>query len=394
MILRGPFPFPMAVPAWPVNAPVSGTVALTGVQASVIVNDFNDVLADLAPFAGLQASALLGSVGPSTPGSAPLVGVAGTGQAGTLTANLPLPLVGQQGTGAVGTELPIASYIDRPAYVQGPFPFLPSSGTFWFREKPRPILPQSQSITVILGSVTAAGQVNGLGVKNDTNALAGDVGTGTLGTEIAAFSEPITGVTATGSVGSLGLAQPLTGSSATGQTGTEIANFSVPLTGVTASGQLGVLAANSNSDVTLQLSGVGSTSAIGTLAVTATLAVSGQSATSAIGSLSVTVARLLVGPVATGAIGTPSGSGSGSASLAGVQAAATINPIANVSEIILPPGLAAQGYAGALAFSPATFMVTGVTANGIAGSLSIDEGAVLDLVGQFLPTLDFTGELD
>ena len=390
-ILRGPWPFPMATPAWALNAPVSGTVALTGVQASVIVNDFNDVLVDTPPFAGQAGTALLGSVGPSTPGSAALTGVVGNGGAGILVATLPMPLVGVEGDTALGTLTPIRSSVDNPIVQVGPFPFL--GGKFQFRERPRLVAPPSQSLTIILAGQQATSGLSSLALVLANIPEVGSAGTGVQGTETPVFAISLSGIAATGSLGSLGIAASLTGVQGAGALGNEVATITVPLTGVQAAGVLGAITAQSNNDSTVGIVGNAAVATIGAVLATNTEAVSGLSTTGANGSTgSADTVIFASGVGGSGQIGTIS-TGTGQVTLSEVGATASIGSVGAAPGPILV-GFAVSGQLGIIGIQPFIFILQGVEGTGEPGGFVVDLGSVLDFVGEFRPINDYTGEFD
>ncbi|MDE2022066.1 MAG: hypothetical protein KGI71_04145, partial [Patescibacteria group bacterium] len=128
----------------------------------------------------------------------------------------------------------------------------------------------------------------------------------------------LTGVSATGSVGSLGLTASvaLSGISASGSVGTVVASPSFALSGVSNSGSVGALAPSA----AVALSGVSAAGATGT--VTATIgvvaALTGVSATGSVGSLGVARSKALSGVRATGSAGSVSVPGSAPAKVGGI----------------------------------------------------------------------------
>jgi len=115
-------------------------------------------------------------------------------------------------------------------------------------------------------------------------------------------SLPVTGNSATGSPGSVGVAAtvPLTGNAATGAAGTVTATATIPITGTGATTAVGTVGAT----VTISLSGVQATGAVGTETVSTTVPVTGTEATGAAGTVGLVITISLSGNDATGSVGT------------------------------------------------------------------------------------------
>jgi hypothetical protein len=105
-------------------------------------------------------------------------------------------------------------------------------------------------------------------------------------------SLPVTGVTGTGGVGSLGTQQSVTLSdnSATGATGSVGASLTASLTGVSAVGVVG----DETDSVEVALSGVGASGATGAVGLQGEAALAGVEATGATGTLTASVAPIIV----------------------------------------------------------------------------------------------------
>ena len=99
----------------------------------------------------------------------------------------------------------------------------------------------------------------------------------------ASNTAALTGVSATGAVGTIGLSISLsvTGNSADGNVGTLGASISSELAGVSATGNVGSV----GSAVTVSLTGVFATGDVGSVGATITVAISGVSATGAVGTV-------------------------------------------------------------------------------------------------------------
>jgi len=115
-------------------------------------------------------------------------------------------------------------------------------------------------------------------------------------------SLPVTGNSATGSPGSVGVAAtvPLTGNAATGAAGTVTSTATIPITGTGATTAVGTVGAT----VTISLSGVQATGSVGTETVSTTVPVTGTEATGAAGTVGLVITISLSGNDATGEVGT------------------------------------------------------------------------------------------
>ena len=115
-------------------------------------------------------------------------------------------------------------------------------------------------------------------------------------------SLPVTGNSATGSPGNVGVAAtvPLTGNAATGAAGTVTSTATIPITGTGATTAVGTVGAT----VTISLSGVQATGSVGTESVSTTVPVTGTAATGAAGTVGLVITISLSGNDATGEVGT------------------------------------------------------------------------------------------
>lgn len=111
---------------------------------------------------------------------------------------------------------------------------------------------------------SATGSPGSVGVGARTVALTGVTGTGQAGTVAPSDTTATTGNTATGAVGTAVAATTvaLTGVSATGQIGTEGEAVTVSLTGTSATGEVGTV---SRGETSIALDGVQATGAVGTV---------------------------------------------------------------------------------------------------------------------------------
>lgn len=204
-----------------------------------------------AALTGLSGSGAVGSFAVTHTNA--LTGVAGTGSVGTLTpvvSGIPVTvgLTGVSGLGAIGTIYVVGA----PHGVKVDYSRRGSiSAVTWTNQE-----PATADVQASLTGVSASGAVGSLGNER-TVGLSGVAATTAVGSLIAssgpAFGVPLTGVSATGSVGTLGVnivgpgvSAPLTGVSATGAVGTLTASVIAPgvtvgLTGVSGYGEVGRL---------------------------------------------------------------------------------------------------------------------------------------------------------
>jgi hypothetical protein len=221
--------------------------------------------------------------------------------------------------------------------------------------------------SVPLTGVSATGAVGSLGVTV-SRALTGNAATGAVGTLTASISKALTGNAATGAVGSLtpSISVALTGVSATGQVGNLTANATVSLSGVVGTGAVGTV--TPTSDTLVALSGVSATGAVGSLGVNVSAALSGVAATGAVGSLTPTISAALSGVSATGAVGTLTPVIT--VALTGVSATGQVGDLTPAAAgAVALTGVSATGAVGDL-LPTITVALTGVQATGQVGNLS------------------------
>jgi hypothetical protein len=185
------------------------------------------------------------------------------------------------------------------------------------------------------------------------------------------FSAGTTSYTAVGAAllaalsggGGGGTSLALTGVSATGAVGTVGPAVSAALSGASAAGAVG-----SVSDGEVPLSGVSATGGVGTLVAVMSASLSQVSATGGIGAVGVTISAALTGENATGSTGSVSVAGDRSAALTGV-AASGVAGAPTPSVVLTLAGVAGTSEAGdVVVFQPAQAL-TGVAAESAAGTV-------------------------
>ena len=162
----------------------------------------------------------------------------------------------------------------------------------------------------------------------------------------------LTGVSSTAAVGTVGpsAAVPLIGNASAGAAGTIAPALSVGLTGAAATGAVGTVTV-SGADVTLALTGVASTAAVGTLGPGTSVPVTGVAAAAAVGTLVPSVSLALTGAASTTAVGTVApGTSKG---ITGTSSAAAVGTLAPALSLALT-GVAASGLVGNVTSSGGT----------------------------------------
>ena len=213
--------------------------------------------------------------------------------------------------------------------------------------------PTSSAVSLALTGVTGTGSAGTLGVSVD-KPLTGVTGTGSAGTVAPSASIALTGVSATGSAGTVSVSvdKALTGVTGTGSVGTLGVNVDTALTGVTGTGSVGTVTPSSGFVVALTgvsatgsagtlgvavdkaLTAVSATGSVGTVSTSATVTLNGVSATGSVGSVGVNVDTALTGLTATGSLGTvtPSVAGDITLALTGVTATGSVGVVGVINE--------------------------------------------------------------
>jgi hypothetical protein len=243
----------------------------------------------------------------------------------------------------------------------------------------------SPNVTAVLTGVTGTGSVGTLGVAIDMP-LTQDLGTGSVGTVSPANSVPLTEVAGTGAAGTVTATLPLalteaagtgavgtvapatapalTAAQATGAVGTVAPANSVPLTEVAGTGAVGTVSASSG--FTIALTGVSATGSVGSVGEGDAEALTAVSATGSLGAVSVAVDMPLTAAQATGSVG--SVSPNTAPALAGVAATGAAGSVVPNTTVALT-GVAATGSVGIVSPSIGfTLALTGVAATATVGS--------------------------
>lgn len=203
----------------------------------------------------------------------------------------------------------------------------------------------------------SSGAVNWIAFKEagggPTNvALTGVTGTGSVGSVSPAFSIALSGVTGTGSVGTV----------------VPSASFSVALTGVTGTGSVGSVA----KVFTIPLTAVSATGSVGTVSSTSvqSVALTGNNATGSVGSVSVTFSIPLTGTTGTGSVGSVASSSVQSVALTGVTGTGSVGSLGKTFSVALS-GVTGSGTVGVVTPLTGTVVqLTGVTGTGSVGDVT------------------------
>jgi hypothetical protein len=180
----------------------------------------------------------------------------------------------------------------------------------------------------------------------------------------------ITGVGATSAVGSVAVnhAQPLTGNAATASVGSVTPTRSTALSGVAASGQVGSVGVTESGSAAL--TGVSATASVGTLAPSTARALTGNAATASVGSVTPGAGAALTGNAATASVGsvTPARS----TALSGVSASGQVGSVSAGGDAVAAlSGVSASGSVGTLAPAIAR-TVTGNSSTGAVGTVGVE----------------------
>lgn len=285
-----------------------------------------------------------------------------------LSNNVTIALTGVTAVGSVGSLAPpppiTAPYVSQPGPGVGPF----SNNQFLMPPRSSTVVA-STALTLALTGVSATGSVGSVAaavqaalsavsatgapgtlVPAASLALSGVSGSGSVGSVVGALSAPLTAVTGTGSVGSVNPASsvPLTAVSATGSVGTVTAStgLTLALTGVSATGSVGTL----STDLQAPLTAVSATGSVGAVTpVTGlTLALTGVSATGSVGTVSPSSSVAVSGDTATGSVGTViAGTPDLTLALTGVSATGSVGTVRVQGAFVPPSSTGAIGGGGA-----------------------------------------------
>lgn len=188
----------------------------------------------------------------------------------------------------------------------------------------------------------------------------------------------LTGVAASAAIGAIGvaLAVGLSGAGATGSTGGLSPNTTVGIIGSAATGAVGTVSAGSN--VTVALTGVSSATAVGSVGSARSVAVAGVASATAVGTPAPGTARGITGNAAT------SGAGSvgvaTSVALAGAQAAGGVGTVTTGSDVTAAlTGVSASASVGTVGPNTARAL-TGAASSTAVGS--VGRGTAVGLAGN------------
>jgi endonuclease/exonuclease/phosphatase family metal-dependent hydrolase len=232
-------------------------------------------------------------------------------------------------------------------------------------------LALTPDVTVDITGVNATASAGTLGVARDKT-LSGVSATGSLGTLGVSSSKALTGVTAASAIESLSpsFAVPLNGVAGTSALQSLTVSTTVPIGGVAGSGAVGSVTVEGSPDVEAALTGVQATGSPGTLAPSADLAISGVQAASESGTVGVSVTIALTGVQASGQAGTLAPATD--AAISGSEAIGQAGQLAVALTVPLT-GNQAIGAVGSVAVdsdTSITIQLSGVSATGQIGSVS------------------------
>lgn len=272
------------------SAAISGAanVSATGVSAT---GSIGTVTTNIAPrFSGISATGSIGTVSVTGAANVAPVGVAGTGHIGSVTSDIIPIMRGISASGAIGTVTTAAGADVSASGILGTGSI--GSGTIV-------VAPAIAGIyaTGAIGTPTAEDTINVTGVQ----------AIGSIGTVTPQISPSITGVAGTGHVGSPMVAGDanvaVSGVSATGAVGAVVIGITVFPAGVSASGHIGTVSVSAGGNVTVLVTGIEASGAVGSIAPQVAPAVSGVSGAGAIGVANTAVDLVALGVIGTGAVG-------------------------------------------------------------------------------------------
>jgi hypothetical protein len=210
------------------------------------------------------------------------------------------------------------------------------------------------SLTGVITGVSATGSVGTLTATTaELVSLTGVVATSAVQALTPTVSKALTGVAGTGSVGTLTISNAttitLSGVSATGTVGalSETISGSTTLAGVVGTGQAGTVSISTGSNASSALTGVSGTGAVGSLSLTVAANDSGVSATGQVQPLGILRLVALNGVTCTGQVGNLTVVSGVTASAIGVSATGQIQAIGGNIYAGMP-SIFAVGYAGSV----------------------------------------------
>ena len=227
--------------------------------------------------------------------------------------------------------------------------------------------PSPTAWTERADSMTVTGADTSLAIFDAVKTAAGATGNLTATASIGGGNVVIAGAFKIAAAAGGGISVPVTGVSATGSTGSvtvaTVASIAVPVTGVEATGQVGDVSVAIRIPVSVPVTGVLATGAVDAVTI--------------VGKANVST----TGVAASGAVGGVTTTGKANAPVTGVEA---VGSIGNVSAVVkatpLVTGVEATGQIGAITIiGKANAPVTGVQATGVVGSVTVSTVARVDV---------------
>lgn len=276
------------------------------------------------------------------------------------------------------------------------------------------ISPAGGDVTVAITGVSGTGGVGSV-IPSTTVPVTGNVATGSVGSAIPSTTVALTGVAGTGAVGTVAPSTTvaITGNGATTAVGSVTPSSTVALTGVSATGAAGNVVGfvdtydtrtsavpfnlrgpgkpqpiagpgrepltwtetNTSSNVTVGITGVAGTGAVGSVIVATTVPATGNAGTASVGTVAPATTVAVTGSGATGAVGSvvPS-TAVATTGVAGTSAVGALAP----STTVAATGVGATGAVGTVTASGSagnvTVAITGVSATGSVGNVAASGG--------------------
>jgi hypothetical protein len=230
------------------------------------------------------------------------------------------------------------------------------------------LISETTGPAIFMDDRTEAGTASSPALFSDSGANNHLCGVVAFKAAAADVTVALTGVSATGAIGAfaLGIALALGGVSATGAVGTVAPTQGI--TGVSSASAVGAVVPN----ITVALSGVASVGSVGALATDRAVALSGVAGTGAVGSISPGSAAALVGVSGSGAAG--SVSPSTDIPLSGVAGTGAVGTVTAFTGLNLPlTGVAGTGEVGNVAVDVSAALA-GVAGSGTIGSVAPGQG--------------------
>lgn len=360
------------------------TIALVGNQAAISINSLSaNANADVTT--GLTGVSSTGSQGTLAPSSTiATTGIPSTGSPGQFVATIATPAVSVVATSALGAVSPIIATAPSGFSITTS---LGSAGIGQTLTGQATTLAQgsvSPGRTIALVGISITPSISSLGAQSNQNVTVGLTGLSStigLGTVVAGLSNSLSGIPSFGSVGILGKGQALTGVSGAVSRGSVGPVVSIQLIGQAVVPAIQSLVAQAGTGGTVGLATVPIVTGQGTLSPIVTRDLTGNSviATSAIGDVAPTVAVDVQSTPITASLGAVSASGSGQATLAGLQAIVSLGDIDTITGPTLS-GFESVGHAGQMTTSR-TIQLVGVSTAVVHGNLHIEGPVTIRLRG-------------